>query len=156
MLKVVLYSPQIPQNTGNVARLAAATGCELHLIKPLGFEISDKHLKRAGLDYWPHVELRIHESWEDFLKCNLTNNESQKPHFWFFTTKATTIYTAAKFASEDFLIFGNETSGLPEKIHEAYFDRRILIPIDTTKVRSLNLATSVGIAVYEALRQINN
>lgn len=151
MPEIVLVHPQIPQNAGNIARLSAATNSKLHFIKPLGFEISDKYLKRAGLDYWPEVRLTLHSSWKDFLD----SRSDSVGKLWFFTTKASEIYTEASYQTNDFLIFGCETKGLPSQIHTQYPEQRLLIPLDNTNVRSLNLANSVAIALYEAKRQIN-
>ncbi len=149
-LNIVLFNPVIPQNTGSTARLSAATNSVLHLIEPLGFKISDKHLKRAGLDYWPEVNLKIHKSWKDFLK----EENPKKENIWLFTKKATVSYFDAKFKENSYLVFGSETSGLPEQLHLAYRENRRLIPMDNKNIRSLNLATSVGIVLYEARRQL--
>lgn len=148
-LKIVLVSPLIPQNTGSIARLTAATNCQLHLIEPLGFELSDRYLKRAGLDYWPYVNLTVHTNWNDFLVAEPKANE----HSWFFTTKSRYCYLNVQYTENDYLVFGSETKGLPETLHQRYENRRLLIPIDNPKVRSINLANAVSIALYEARRQ---
>lgn len=148
MINIVLYQPEIPPNTGNVARSCAITGAKLHLIKPLGFSLSDKHLKRAGLDYWGYLDLEIHESEQDFfLKYG-----DQK--MYFATTKATKYYDEIEFEDNCFIVFGRETSGLPPHIHENYKDQRFKIPMRSNEnLRSLNLSNSVAIVLYEALRQ---
>lgn len=146
-LQVVLMEPEIPPNTGNISRSCAATGSKLHLVHPLGFDLSEKAVRRAGLDYWPHVDLHEHDSLEACL---------QQPHrkVWYLSTKATRKYTDADFGPGDMLVFGPETRGLPEDILEAAGARALTIPMQTHAVRSLNLATSVGIVLFEALRQV--
>lgn len=146
-LRIVLYQPEIPQNTGNIARTCAATGMPLHLIEPLGFKLSDRYLKRAGLDYWPHVELYVHKSFDSFLtdvgpsRCIL------------FSTRGTICYDDIMYIPGDCLIFGSETRGLPDELLFSGRYAVAYIPIDRSRVRSLNLSTSVGIALFEALRQ---
>ena len=148
MLNIVLVSPEIHQNTGNIARTCAATGAALHLIKPMGFEITDKALRRAGLDYWYMLDVTIYESLEDFF-------EKAKPErFWLLSTKAPQCYTEAEFQDGDYLFFGKESAGLPEPFLEAHRDRCIKIPM-AAEARSLNLSNSVAITVYEALRQLD-
>lgn len=147
-MHVVLYQPEIPQNTGSIARLCAATNLPLHLIRPLGFKIDDKHLKRAGLDYWPYVDVRVHESWEDF--CAAFRCE----RLLFFSKKASAAYTKAGYRDGDLLVFGPETRGLPEDLLERHRALAFRIPMMTDKVRSLNLSNAVSIVVYEALRQL--
>lgn len=146
MMHIVLVNPEIPQNTGNIARTCAATGAKLHLIEPLGFELSDKYLKRAGLDYWHMVTFEVHESWEAFL----TANPGGRLHF--ATTKAPRDYCAATYGPDDFLVFGRETKGLDEALLAANYDRCVRIPM-VADARSLNLSNSVAIVLYEALRQ---
>ena len=146
-MHVVLYQPEIPQNTGSIARLCAATATPLHLVRPLGFEITDKHLKRAGLDYWPHVDVRMHDSWERFLA------QHGGERLLFFSKKAARSYTTARYGEENFLVFGPETRGLPEDLLRRNWSNCLRIPMRNPKVRSLNLATAVGIVLYEALRQ---
>lgn len=149
-LNIVLFEPEIPQNTGNIARTCAATGCNLHLIKPLGFSVSDKYLKRAGLDYWNLVNITYHENFEEFKK-----SIDNKPVF-IATTKESRFYTHVNFYDECYIMFGKETKGLPDYIHNEYLDTRIKIPmIDNEHARSLNLANSANIIIYEALRQLN-
>jgi tRNA (cytidine/uridine-2'-O-)-methyltransferase len=147
MFHIALYEPEIPPNAGNIARLCAATGSRLHLIGRLGFRLDDKHLQRAGLDYWPHVDLVRHVSWEDFL------NEGLK--VWLVDCPASLPYTQAQFQDGDCLLFGSESKGLPRSLRDQFASRTIGIPMPTGNVRSLNLATSVGIVLYEALRQVN-
>ena len=149
-MNIVLYQPQIPPNTGNIARTCALTGTKLHLIRPLGFSIDEKSVKRAGLDYWHLLDLEVHDSLEDFL-------EKYKGEQIFFTsTKAKNYYTQVEYKKDCFIMFGSETSGLPEMIHDKYGADRILIPmIPKEGVRSLNLSHSVSIVLYEALRQNN-
>ncbi|WP_086033093.1 tRNA (cytidine(34)-2'-O)-methyltransferase [Desulfurella amilsii] len=146
-LNIVLCCPDIPQNTGNIARLCVGTGARLHLIKPFGFTLTDKKLKRAGLDYWDNLDLVVYDSVEDFFEKN--NNVN----FYIATTKAKNFYYEVKYTQNDYLIFGSETSGFALKYVDRYFDRCINIPMKST-VRSLNLANSVAIVLYEALRQI--
>jgi tRNA (cytidine/uridine-2'-O-)-methyltransferase len=148
LLNVVLVHPVIPQNTGTIARLTAATSCHLHLIEPLGFELSDKYLKRAGLDYWSEVKLTVHPSWEAFLSA--TNPE----RIWCFSTRSEKSYTEVEYLDGDYLVFGNEPSGLPEEIHNRYPDSRLVVPQDNPRIRSLNLSNCVAIVVYEARRQL--
>lgn len=145
-LKIVLVHPEIPPNTGNVARLCVATDCELHLVKPLGFSINDKHLKRAGLDYWQYLKLIIHNTLDDFLS-QINGN------FYFFSSKGEKTYTSIKYEKNDWLIFGSETKGFPECIFKKFSDRIFTIPM-FGPVRCLNLSNSVAIVTYEALRQI--
>ena len=147
---IVLIEPLIPQNTGTIARLTAATRTQLHLIEPLGFELSDRYLKRAGLDYWPEVTLTVHKSWEEFLDVSGFTPE----RLWFFTTKASRPYHHVEYSAHDALVFGNEEGGLPPAIHSHYEDRRLTIPMDNPKVRSLNVSNAVSIVLYEARRQL--
>lgn len=146
MLHVVLVNPEIPQNTGNIARTCAATGAMLHLIKPLGFELSDKYLKRAGLDYWHLMTYEVHENWQDFL------NQYPQAQLYYATTKAPVDYCGVTYGADDFLVFGRETKGLDESLLAAHYDRCIRIPM-RPDARSLNLSNSVAIVLYEALRQ---
>jgi tRNA (cytidine/uridine-2'-O-)-methyltransferase len=156
MLHVALWEPEIPPNTGNVARLCAATGARLHLIGRLGFRTDDKSLKRAGLDYWHAVDVVRHVTWEDFEAA--TQSPRTAVHglsgLWLVDNPAPTPYTRAAFANGDVLLFGSETKGLPPHLRERFAARLIGIPMSTGNVRSLNLATAVGVVLYEALRQI--
>ena len=146
MFNIVLFNPQIPPNTGNIGRLCVNAGATLHLVKPLGFDISEKSVKRAGLDYWDRLNLVIWESVEEFL----SKNDTSKMHF--ATTKTKKPYFETKFNPDDFIIFGSETKGIDETILNKYKDQCITIPM-TNKGRSLNLAVSAGIILYEAIRQ---
>ena len=146
MLNIVLVEPEIPQNCGNIARTCAATCSRLHLIEPLGFDISEKAVRRAGLDYWPMVDLHVYPSLDAFFVQNPT------PDLWLATTKAPQDYTSAQFQDGCWLFFGKETAGLPQWFREAHYDRCIRIPM-REDARSLNLANSVAILTYEALRQ---
>ena len=148
MLNIVLVEPEIPQNCGNIARTCAATGSRLHLIRPLGFDISEKAVKRAGLDYWHLVEVFDYENLEDFFAKN------DVKQMWCLSTKAPKSYTQAEFADECYLFFGKETKGLPEDFLEAHRESCIRLPM-RQEARSLNLSNSVAITVYEALRQLD-
>ena len=147
-MHVVLFQPEIPQNTGSIARLCAATVTPLHLVAPLGFKIDDKHLKRAGLDYWPHVDVRLHDSWEDFLGRHADGA------LLFFSKRAARSYTQARYREGDFLVFGPETHGLPQELLDVHAERAYRIPMMGQGVRSLNLSNAVSIVLYEALRQL--
>ena len=149
-INIVLVEPEIPQNTGNIARTCAATGAKLHLIKPLGFEITDKYLKRAGLDYWDKLEIEEHENLQAFL-----NKYEPKGNMFFVSTKATHCYSDIEYSKYDeiFLLFGKETKGLPEDLLKKYINQTIRIPMKN-RIRSLNLSNSVSIVVYEVLRQV--
>ncbi|MBE6591936.1 MAG: tRNA (cytidine(34)-2'-O)-methyltransferase [Ruminococcaceae bacterium] len=144
-LNVVLVEPEIPQNTGNIARTCAATGTRLHLIKPLGFEISDRYLKRAGLDYWKYLDLSVYENLNEFFEKNSGN-------FFFLSTKAQNLYTEVKFSGDTYLFFGKETAGLDEGLLKANKEFCLRLPM-LESIRSLNLSNSVAITVYEVLRQ---
>jgi tRNA (cytidine/uridine-2'-O-)-methyltransferase len=146
MLNIVLVEPEIPQNCGNIARTCAATGSRLHLIRPLGFDISDKAVKRAGLDYWHLVEVRDYDGLDDFFAQNPAADR------WLLSTKAPRAYTEAAFSPDCWLFFGKETKGLPEAFLEANRDRCVRIPM-VSEARSLNLSNSVAIVTFEALRQ---
>ncbi len=146
MLNIVLVEPEIPQNCGNIARTCAATRSRLHLVKPLGFDISEKAVRRAGLDYWPMVDLQVYENLDHFFAVN------PNPDLWLATTKAPRDYSQAQFAPDCWLMFGKETAGLPESLRQRYYERCIRIPM-RPDARSLNLANSVAILTYEALRQ---
>jgi tRNA (cytidine/uridine-2'-O-)-methyltransferase len=148
-LHVALVEPEIPPNTGNIARLCAATLTPLHLVGRLGFRTDDKAVRRAGLDYWNEVEIRYH------LNIEALYATTPGCRFLYFTTKAERAYTAFEYAPGDCLVFGSETRGLPEDMLRLNWERSLTIPMPNHRVRSLNLATSVGIALYEALRQIN-
>lgn len=151
-LNIVLVEPEIPQNTGNIARTCAAIGAKLHLVKPLGFEITDKYLKRAGLDYWDKLEIEEHENLKAFLKKYPTENHAM----FFASTKSQKTYCDLDYTlfEEVFVLFGKETKGLPEELLQAHLDRAIRIPM-RSHLRSLNLSNSVAIIAYEILRQKN-
>lgn len=154
MVRVVLYQPQIPPNTGNVARTCAATGTDLHLIEPLGFEINDRQLKRAGLDYWPLVSLQRHGGWKAFLE----HREACGGRLFALSSHARTSYTDVRFRSDDWLLFGRESDGLPAEVLETA-DASLTIPMARGVqhcpggVRSLNLSVAVGVVLFECLRQ---
>jgi len=148
MYKVVLVEPKIPQNTGSIARLCAATGTQLHLVEPLGFEITESRVRRAGLDYWEFVDLSTHRSLREFII------DSCGSRFCFFSKKARRIYIDADFQGDEMLIFGSETDGLEEGLLTRYEENCFRIPIFEPGVRSLNLANAVSIVLYEALRQV--
>ncbi len=146
VLNIVMVEPEIPQNTGNVARTCAATGARLHIVKPMGFTIDDKKLKRAGLDYWHYLDITYYESLDEFLEINKDAN------LFYFTTKAQKAHSDVAFPENAFLLFGKETKGLPEELLIKNPERCVRIPMRDT-IRSLNLSNSVAIAVYEVLRQ---
>ena len=146
-INIVLHCPEIPQNTGNIARTCAATGAALHLIKPLGFEIDDRKLKRAGLDYWHYLDITYYKDINEFFEKN-------KGEFFYFTTKARQAHSDVKYPDKCYLLFGKETKGLPEELLLKNPDSCVRIPM-LGEIRSLNLSNSVAIAVYETLRQWN-
>ncbi|HTL56017.1 MAG TPA: tRNA (cytidine(34)-2'-O)-methyltransferase [Candidatus Limnocylindrales bacterium] len=147
-MHVVLVEPEIPPNTGNVARLCAATGTELHLIEPFGFKLDDTQLKRAGMDYWKHVVWRRWRNWEMFQK-SLPGGAK----LWLVESKGPRVYTQASFAPDDYLIFGRETAGLPGALLSKYAGHWLRIPMFNTEARSLNLSNCVALVLFEALRQ---
>ena len=149
-LKIVLVEPEIPPNTGAIARLCAATRTELHLIEPLGFRLDDRALKRAGMDYWAQVDWRSWPGWTDFQSAHAGGR------FHFLTTKTTQVYTEAVFGPDDFLVFGRETKGLPESLLRENAAACRTIPMLNPEVRSLNLATATAIVLFEALRQLGS
>jgi tRNA (cytidine/uridine-2'-O-)-methyltransferase len=148
-LNIVLVEPSIPPNTGNISRLCAATGTKLHLVEPLGFDLSEKQLRRAGLDYWDSVELTVYPNFDTFMQ---QNPEGRK---WYCSTAGKISYLEAEYSAGDFLIFGNETVGLPDELLVKYPDAILNIPIKLDSVRSLNLSNCASIVLYEALRQVN-
>lgn len=145
-LNIVLVEPEIPQNTGNIARTCAATGARLHIVEPMGFKIDDKKLKRAGLDYWYLLDITYYSNLEDFFEKNKDGN------FYFFSTKAQNRYSDISYPDKSYLFFGKETAGLPEELLKANPDRCVRIPM-ISDARSLNISNSVAIGVYEVLRQ---
>ncbi|MCD3216384.1 tRNA (uridine(34)/cytosine(34)/5-carboxymethylaminomethyluridine(34)-2'-O)-methyltransferase TrmL [Clostridium botulinum C] len=148
-LNIVLFEPEIPQNTGNIGRTCVLTNSKLHLIKPLGFNIDDKSVKRAGLDYWPYLKLEIHESFDDMIR------KYPDANIYLSTTKeAKYHHDEVNYKEGDFIMFGRESSGLPDYIRDRYIENRIRVPMIKTTMRSLNLSNTVSIVVYEALRQL--
>ena len=148
MFNIVLVEPRIPQNTGNIARTCAATGCGLHIVRPTAFEIDDKKLKRAGLDYWQYLDVHYYKNIEEFYEKN------EGGEFFYLSTKAPKCYTEIEYPENSYLIFGKESAGIPEEILKKNLDRCVRIPM-LEDIRSLNLSNSVAIAVYEVLRQQN-
>ena len=148
-INIVLHEPEIPHNTGAVARTCVLTNSRLHLIKPFGFDLDDKHLKRAGLDYWKYLDLTIYEDLDDFFEKNKDIN------FYLATSKTNNIYSDVKFKDDDFIFFGKETAGLPEDFIKKHSERAIRIPMIKDLKRSLNLANSCTVILYEALRQLD-
>lgn len=149
MLNIVLYEPEIPPNTGNIGRLCHAAGLRLHLIEPLGFSLDEKSLRRAGLDYWPDLEVYTWKNFDDWRAANAADSA-----IWMLTTKSENVYWNARFSEGDSLIFGPETRGLPESLLKRFPERCLTIP--QVRGRSLNLATAVGIVAYEAIRQLSS
>ena len=147
LFHVVLVAPEIPQNTGNIGRICACTGCLLHLVKPIGFELDDRHVRRSGMDYWRKIEYRIHESWNDFLAF-----KGDAP-MHLYSTKAVQSYWDAPMADGTFLVFGSEGHGLPQEIHDACKSDFYTIPMPGNFSRSLNLANSTAVVIYEGLRR---
>lgn len=149
-LHIVFVEPEIPPNTGNIARTCAATDTVLHLVKPLGFSIEEKAVRRAGLDYWEHVKLEVHDSLDEFIEKYGNRN------FYLATTKGGKLYTEVAFKDEDMILFGRETRGLPKVFIEQYKERAIRIPMsESTRYRSFNLSNSANIILFEALRQLD-
>ena len=149
MFHIILFAPEIPQNTGSIGRLCVNTGCNLHLIHPLGFEVTDAQLRRAGLDYWKQLAPTHYDNWQDFLDRAPTKS------LWFASTKAEKLHTQADYAPGDGLVLGQETKGLPTAILQQYPDRQIKIPMPGKFTRSLNLSQATAIVLYEALRQVH-
>jgi len=145
-MNIVLHEPEIPANTGNIGRTCVATGTSLHLIKPLGFDISDKAVRRAGMDYWKELDLRVYENFEEFVEKN------PGARIYMATTKARKAYTEVEYKGNDFIMFGKESAGIPEEILVKYEETSVRIPM-IGEIRSLNLSNSVSIILYEALRQ---
>jgi tRNA (cytidine/uridine-2'-O-)-methyltransferase len=147
-LNIVLLEPEIPNNTGNIGRLSLASGSSLHLIKPLGFDIDDSRVKRAGLDYWKHIDLYIHESWEAFV------DKYPNAELAFMSSHGKKDFYSIDFKEDMFLVFGKESVGLPKELLSNYTDKTFKIPMHSPHIRSLNIANSVGIVVFEGLRQL--
>jgi tRNA (cytidine/uridine-2'-O-)-methyltransferase len=148
-LNIVLFEPEIPYNTGNIGRLCVGLNCVLHIIEPIGFKMTDKMLKRAGLDYWQKLDCRIYSSLEEFFKTGLSGD------FYFASTKAEKPYYEANYKKGDFIFFGKESGGLPDSFHNIHRDKGILIPMPG-EIRSLNLCNSAAVILYEAYRQLNS
>lgn len=148
MYHIVLFRPEIPQNTGNIGRLCAVTETRLHLIHPLGFTITDKHLKRSGMDYWEQLDVHHHKDWQAFKR-----SEHRPQRLWLLTTQATQAYWSVAYRDGDGFVFGNEGHGVPDCLHQELQEQRVTIPHPNTTMRSLNLSTAAGIVCYEALRQ---
>ena len=146
MINIVLYCPEIPQNTGNISRTCAVTGARLHIIKPIGFEISDRTLKRAGLDYWSELDVTYYENYEDFI------GQNENAELYFFSSHAEKSFVDVTYPDDVYLVFGRESVGLPRELVEANMDHALRIPMRET-LRCLNLSNSVAVAVYEVLRQ---
>ncbi|EAQ38097.1 SpoU rRNA methylase family protein [Dokdonia sp. MED134] len=149
MLNIVLINPEIPNNTGNIGRLALGSGCRLHLVKPFGFKIDDTRLKRAGLDYWQHLDVQYYDNTEDFFKKNAFAKMA------FLSSHGTKSHYDIPFEEDLFLVFGKESKGLPKEITEKHPDQLYKIPLFSEHIRSLNLANAVGIVAYEGIRQLN-
>ncbi|OQA84583.1 MAG: tRNA (cytidine(34)-2'-O)-methyltransferase [Lentisphaerae bacterium ADurb.Bin242] len=147
LFNVVLVAPEIPQNTGNIGRICSCTGCRLHLVKPIAFSLDDRHVRRSGMDYWKHVDFIVHESWEDFLK------KESPAHMYFYSTQARKVYWDCPMEDGSYLVFGSEGSGLPRPIHDRYGEFFYTIPMPGQFSRSLNLANSAAVAIYEGLRR---
>ena len=147
-LNIVLIEPEIHTNTGNIGRLSLASGCNLHLVKPFGFELSDSRLKRAGLDYWKHISLHVYENTQEFFQKN------KEKDMVFLSSHGKQTYWDINFKEDTFLVFGKESKGLSKEIIESYIDTTYKIPLYSDKVRSINLANAVGIVVYEGLRKL--
>ena len=149
-LNIVLVAPEIPQNTGSIGRMCVCLDARLHLIGPLGFKLDEAHRRRAGLDYWPHLDCRQHSGWDEFVAGE------QPQHLFFASTKGTRPYWEFEFADGDYLVFGNETSGLPARLYDEYKDDLYILPMLGQNARSHNLASTVAVIAYEALRQISS
>lgn len=149
-LKIVLYNPQIHWNTGAIGRSCVALGVELHIIHPCGFEFDEKEIKRAGLDYWEHVQIKHFDDWQHFLR----EENPQAEALYFLSTKAQKLYFETKIMAGAYLVFGSETSGLPQEIHNEYDERMFKLPMYSEHIRSLNLANTATAVMYEAVRQI--
>ena len=145
-MKVILVEPTIPPNTGSIGRLCAATGVELVLVEPLGFSLDDRYLKRAGLDYWPWIDLTVEKTWQDAL------SKVQRP--WLFTSHAKRLYTDVVYRDTDALVFGSEVSGLPKELLAKYAEQNLKIPMSNPNIRSINLAQAAAVGLYEAIRQV--
>jgi tRNA (cytidine/uridine-2'-O-)-methyltransferase len=148
--KIVLFKPEIPGNTGTIGRTCLALGIDLILIKPYGFDIDEKAVRRAGLDYWKHISLTEYDSWDDFIE----NEKPDDEKLFFMSTKGKETYFEANFVQDSYIVFGQETKGLPSSIHERYAERLFTLPMFSEHIRSLNLSNTATAVAYEALRQI--
>jgi len=162
-LNIVLFEPEIPQNTGNIARMCVANDLRLHLIKPLGFEIEDKYLKRSAMDYWQYLDYVVHENWESFLKSeklekktsnSLIGNGKGTPQLYFLSSKGKKSFWEIEYKTSDYLVFGSESKGLRKDFYETYHDQLITVPMSSQNARCLNLASTVQTVYYEAFRQL--
>lgn len=144
---IVLVHPEIPQNTGSIGRLCVSTGTRLHLIEPLGYSLDDKYLRRSGMDYWRHLEFSVYRNWEEFKALN------PEAELYFFSTRAASVFWECPYADNGFLVFGNESAGLPAEFYDLYRDRLYLLPMTGKFYRSLNLANAAAIALFEGLRR---
>jgi tRNA (cytidine/uridine-2'-O-)-methyltransferase len=147
LFNVVLFAPEIPQNTGNIGRLCVSTQTKLHLIKPLGFDLTDKYIKRSGMDYWQYLDLTVYENWQEFVERN------PEAELCFFTTKTDKSFWDCPYTANSFLVFGNEGHGLPEEFYQTYSEQLYTIPMTGKFHRSFNLANSVAIALFEGIRK---
>jgi tRNA (cytidine/uridine-2'-O-)-methyltransferase len=147
-INIVLYQPEIPQNTGNIARLCVSNDLKLHLIEPLGFKLDDKYLKRSGLDYWQFLNYQTYKNWDEFIQLN------QPETLWLLTTKTTKTFWSVDYKTSDYLVFGPETQGLPQDLRDRFAETCITVPMSSTHSRSLNLASTVQTVYYEAFRQL--
>ena len=147
-LNIVLFEPEIPNNTGNIGRLSLASGCNLHLVKPFGFKLNDTRLKRAGLDYWKHISLKVYDSIDEFYSLNMDKK------MVYFSAKGTKTYWSIDFQDDLFLIFGRESSGLPKSITDEKSHELYKIPLFSEHIRSINLANAVSVVVYEGIRKL--
>lgn len=148
-MNIVLHEPEIPMNTGNIGRTCVLTHSTLHLIRPMGFALTEKAVKRSGLDYWPYLKLKMYDDWNDFLAQN------PEARIWLATTKADKSHYEVEYHEDDFIVFGKESKGLPQEIRDAYPEQQIRIPMDVEYARSLNLSNAVAVVLYEGLRQLN-
>lgn len=154
-LNIVLFEPEIPQNAGNIARMCVNNDLKLHLIKPLGFKLDDKYLKRSALDYWEHLEYSVHENWGEFLETENVEIGVRQQCLHFLSRKATKSFWEVNYSTNDYLIFGSETRGLSREIYENYHEQMLLVPMSSPNARCLNLASTVQTVYYEAFRQLN-
>lgn len=153
-MNIVLVEPEIPQNTGNIVRTCAGCNAVLHLVRPLGFSVEDKYLKRAGLDYWHFLDIRYYDSFQEVMETARSENGGREPNFYFGTTKGKRRYSDVNYQDGDYLVFGKETKGLPETLLHDHYERCIRIPM-RQEFRSLNLSNAVAVVLFEAMRQLD-